>query len=256
MEVVLIPVLLGALGYLMWDEFKKTRHVTEGGSLGSRKRLCDYWTAGSVFDDIPTVLSRGVRLIELHVYSDEQGYPIVSKHTLSEGYDYAEDNWTFEECCIAILNGAFPSSDPMIISIVPHTENAVTMNRMAEHLKTTVRRHLIEGDVTRRPIDSLANKLIIVSGGNIQGTELEELVNMSWMGSELRRLTYNQAVHTRDQPELVAYNRNRISIVSIDEGFGKSNVNPDTVLAYGCQWNLFATPRSVVGFVEKPHGLQ
>ena len=253
MEVALV----GILGYLVWSELKSQSE--EDAPPSPSKRLCDYYVAGSVFEDPSVALARGIRLIELHVYGDEQGYPIVSKKPLNEGYDYAADKMSFESCCVTILNEAFPSDKPLILSIVPHTENSVTMNRIAEHLHTTVHRYLLPigtTDVHQAPMDTLKNKLVIVSGGNISGTALEPLVNLSWSGSHLRRLTYGQAIHSADQSDLVAYNRHSITMVAPDPLFGKSPVNPDTVLAYGCQWNLFANNRVQTGFVEKPRGLQ
>jgi hypothetical protein len=115
---------------------------------------------------------------------------------------------------------------------------------------------LDDKDIARKSLDELGNKLIIVSGDHVRGTVLEKLVNMSWSESDLRRLSYNQAVHSRDQSELVGYNRDHISIVAPDPAFGKAGVNPDTPFAYGCQWNLFPSSMAPGGFVEKHVGLQ
>lgn len=248
MEVALV----GILGYLVWSEWTAQQ---KGGNAMSRKRVCDYHVAGSVFEDLSTALARGVRLIELHVYADEQGYPVVAKHPMNDGYDYALDNDSFESCCVTLVNEAFPSPHPLILSIVSHTENAVTMNRVAEHLKTTLRKHLVKETqgIPTALLDRFADRVLIVSGGNFVGTELDPLVNLSWSGSDLRRLTYSQAIHPRDQRDLVAYNRDHITMVSPDAAFGKSAVNPETVRAYGCQWNLFGDQ---TGFVEKSAGLQ
>jgi hypothetical protein len=249
MKALLVAILLAILGYVIWIEF-----VDEPKLTGPRKRLCDYYVTGSVFEEPSVAIARGVRLLEVHVYSDESDQPIVAKKPLNEGYDYTYDNWTFESVCVQ-LNEAFPSPDPMILSIVPHTTKGTTLNRIAYHLKTTVRKHLLPGtrDIHSASLDSLAGKLIIVSGST-QGSELDELVNLSWSESKLRRLTYQQAIHSRDQKELVAFNRNAISMVAPDMAFKKSGVNPETIAAYGCQWILFDTGRK--GFVEKPAGLQ
>ena len=248
-------LLVAGLGYLVWDELNVQKKDTVAEH--PTRRLCDYYVAGSVFEDVPSALARGIRLIELHIYSDEQGWPIVAKKTLNEGYDYAYDNWTLDSCCISLLNGAFPSEDPLILSMVFHTENAVTMDRAADTLTTTIRKHLISSkDVVHTPVTQLKDTILIVSGGNTTGTKMEPLVNLTWAGSDLRRLTYSQAIHSRDQTELVAYNRDHITMVAPDPAFGKSVVNPDTALAYGCQWNLFANNRVQTGFVEKPRGLQ
>ena len=252
MEWLVAVGLVVLLIYLVLSELNGSNPVSV-----SRRRLCDYYVQGSVFEDIPSALKRGIRLLELHVYSDEQGWPVVAKNSLQGGYDYAEDNWTFEECCVSIVNDAFPSRDPLIVSIVPHTTNSVTLNRIAYHLNTTVRRHLIEDkDVHAKPIDELANKIILVSGGPISGTELDDMINLSWNNPQLRRLGYSQAVFPRDQPDLVAFNRNAITMVAPDPAFGKSKINPDIVRAYGCQWNLYPDSTASPGFVEKPSGLQ
>ena len=252
MEWLVALGLVVLLIYLVVSELKGTSPVSV-----SRRRLCDYYAQGSVFEDVSSALRRGIRLIELHVYSDEQGWPVVAKKSLQGGYDYAEDNWTFEECCVSIANDAFPSKDPLILSIVPHTTNNVTLNRIAHHLNTTVHRHLIaDKHGVETPIDELANKIVLVSGGNITGTDLEDLVNLSWNNSDLRRLGYSQAVFPRDQPDLVAFNRNAITLVAPDPAFGKTKVNPEVVRAYGCQWNLFPDASASPGFVEKPSGLQ
>jgi len=252
MKALLVAILLAILGYVIWMEVGVEAPVT-----GPRKRLCDYYVSGSVFEDPADAIARGVRLLEIHVYSDESDQPIVAKKPLNEGYDYAYDNWTFESVCVK-LNDAFPSKDPMILSIVPHTTKTTTLNRMAYHLKTTVRKNLLPPgtrDVHDTPIDQLAGKLVIVSGST-QGSEFDDFVNLSWSDSHLRRLTYQQAIHSRDQPELVAFNRNAISIVSPEVSFKKSPINPETLAAYGCQWSLFENPRAPKGFVEKPAGLQ
>ncbi len=176
MEWLIAVFLLLFIGYLLYDNT-----LGEQPTLMARKRLCDYYVPGSVFEDIPAALARGVRLLEVHVYSDERDHPVVALHPQNDGYDYALDNVTFEKVCVDIANDAFPSEDPFILSIVPHTEKSIVLNRVAEHLKTTVRRRLITAkeNIARMPVDKLKGKVIVVSGGNIVGTELEPLVNMS-----------------------------------------------------------------------------
>jgi len=251
MEWLIAIVLLLMIAYLMFDTT-----LGETPVLLPRKRLCDYYAAGSVFEDIPTALSRGVRVLEVHVYSDEQDQPVVALHPQNDGYDYALENITFEQVCILIANDAFPSNDPFILSIVPHTEKTITINRVAEHLKTTVRRRLVttNKNLATMPIDKLKGKVLIVSGGNAHGTELEELVNLSWNESGLRRLTYQQALHPRDEKDLIRYNRNNITIVAPDAELRTVNVRKDRPLAMGCQWNLYDT--SGGGFREKPEPLR
>ena len=251
MEIAIVLILFALLAYLLYDELNEGSTVPKT----SRKRLCDYYVAGSVFEDIPTVLKRGTRLLELHVYSDEQDHPVVAKYHLNSGYNYAEDNLSFDECCVDIVNDAFPSKDPMILSLVVHTDKSIVMDRIAETLQTTVRKHMIpDKDIQTRPLESFANKLIIVSGGAIQGTALEPLVNLSWSDSGVRRLTLQQALHPRDEPELMEFNRDRITVVAPEPELETIRANPDRPKAMGCQWNVYS--KGPGGFVEKPSSLQ
>lgn len=251
MEWPIAVVLLIAIGYLLMNET-----LGEQPTLMPRKRLCDYYVPGSVFEDIPTALARGTRLLEVHVYSDEQDQPVVALHPQNDGYDYAVDNITFEQVCILIANDAFPSNDPFILSIVPHTEKTITMNRVAEHLLTTVRRRLvsIHKKVATLPLDSLKGKVLVVSGGSVQGTELEQLVNLNWNESGLRRLTYQQASHPRDEKELIRYNRDNLTLVAPDPELRTVNAKWDKPMYLGCQWNLY--DRTGGGFREKPEALR
>lgn len=248
MEALIVVGLLVFIGYLLYDE-----QLGEPMVIGPpRKRLCDYTAAGGVYEDISAVLGRGSRLYEVHVYSDEQDHPVVAKQPLNDGYDYAEHNVPFERVCVDIVNDAFPSKDPFILSIVLHTNKAVTANECAYHLKTTARRHLLtsDGSVARMPLDMLADKLILVSGGNVRGTELEPIINLSWSGSDLRRLSYQQALHPRDESGLLAFNRDHITLVAPETEVRTINANPDRPRYLGCQWNLYDP--SGAGFVEKP----
>jgi hypothetical protein len=251
MKWILVVLLLAFLAYLVSEEIGGGK----APSLMSRKRLCDYYAAGSVFEDIPTALKKGIRLIELHIYSDERDQPVVATQPQNNGQDFAQQNISFEQCCIDIVNDAFPSKDPLILSIVPHTHKTIVWDRVAEHLTSILRSKLIVGtQIQGIPIDKLADSVVIVSGGPIQGTRFEHLVNLSWSSSGVRRLSYNEALHPRDPEELKRFNRDFISIVSPDPEFKKLMVNPNMPLAYGCQWNFFL--KNSTGFVEKPEGLQ
>jgi hypothetical protein len=250
MEFAIGAALVGILGYTIWKD-----GIDEEDAAVGRKRLCDYYVTGGVFEQASEVVGSGRRLLEVHLYSDENGKPIVAKTPLNPGYDYAYEYWTFDSVCVDLLQAWSSTSDPFILSIVPHVTNNVTLNLAADCLKTTVRRHLVSDVDPSTPLDELKNSLIVVSD-NVQGSELGPLVNLSWGDSKVRRLLYGQAMHPQDQAELVAYNRNAISLVVPDPTFGKSALDPKIAFAYGCQWLLFTSSRAAPGFVEKPAGLQ
>jgi hypothetical protein len=202
------------------------------------------------------VLGRGSRLYEAHIYSDEQDHPVVASVPAHEGGIVSEDSISFEQLCVDITNDAFPHKDPFILSLVLHTDKAVTANECAHHLRTTVRRHLIttSESIARMPLDGFSNRLLLVSGGTVRGTDLEPLINLSWSGEDLRRLSMQQAVHPRDEAGLIAYTRDHIAMVAPETEIRTLNANPDRPKYLGCQWNLY--DRSGGGFVDKPATLR
>lgn len=245
MEWFIIFFLVGLLTYFIYHEV----HGDEMPTPLQEGKLCDYYVPGSVFEPVSSALARGVRLIELHVYSDEQDHPVVAKHPLQDGYDYAEDNIPFSDACITLVNEAFPSKYPLILSIVPHTEKSTTLNSIADHIGTTLRKTLVsfrDSEIVSAPISSLAGKTIIVSGGNIQGTRLDDIVNLSWTGSAIRRLSYTQATSPRDPIELYKFNKVGISIVGPDPVFNKGTVDAEKIKSHGCQWNLYDSGSGMV----------
>jgi hypothetical protein len=240
MEQVVAAVLLLAIGYLFMDEFKGLAPPT----FDHNRRLCDYRCPGSTFESVSGALARGIRLIEVHVYSDAQDRPVVALQSGNKG-----DTVSFESVCVTLVNEAFPSSFPLILSIVPHTSTTFTLNKIAHDLSTTLHKKFLKTEeaVEGMLLGALANKLVIVSGPEVRGSNLEPLVNLSWGGSGLRRLEYAQAVYPRDSAELIEFNKNHISIVAPDITFDSSGGH-DNVYKYGCQWNLFARG-SETGFI-------
>ena len=242
--------------------------VTQLAPLGCPQpqeyRLCDFYAASSsysvfpgakIYDYvsdsiIPLAIKAGVRLVELDVYSDVNGQPVVGLKNQKLGTDYAYNTVPLEACCVSIINNAFNSisspvsSDPFILSLVFHTEKTTTINAAAEILKTTCRSHMLDPEYSYsrknlaiEPVCNLQSKLIIVSGGSgIKGSLMEELVNLSWSTSHLRRMTYTQASQPHDQDELIDYNRNNITMVVPDIGDDLVNNNPQILFTFGCQW--------------------
>jgi hypothetical protein len=228
-------------------------------------RLCDYYIASSAYSVfpstytydfvsdsvIPLVVKAGARLIELDVYAGDNDKPVVGLKNQELGYDYAKNSISFESCCVSIGNSAFNkvdtplSSDPFILSVVFHTDKTHVMNACAEILKSTLQRYMLgpeysfhRKNLAQEPMRNLGGKLIIVSGGNMKGSLFEELVNLSWSTSNLRRLTYMQASQPYDHEELVNSNRKHICMVVPEPEPDLKNNNPTVLFGYGCQWNL------------------
>lgn len=257
-------------------------------------RLCDYYVASSAYSVFPSnsvsdyisdsilplVIKSGARLVELDIYSDERDQPVVGLKNQNLGYDYSYNNLPFQACCVAIANSAFDlaetpvANDPFILSLVFHTDKTVTLDAAAEILKDTLRKNMLppeysyqRRDLAAEPLCNLKGKLILVSG-EVKGTKLEELVNLSWTSSNLRRLTYMQASQPYDHDELVDYNRQKITMVVPDAAASLKNANPEILFAYGCQWNLmtygsvdammelYVAHFQERSFVEKPESLR
>jgi hypothetical protein len=244
---------------------KVTQLAPLGCPVSDDTRLCDYYIASSaystfpssyVFDYIsdgviPLVVKAGARLVELDIYADGNDKPVVGLKNEAIGFDYAKNTVTFESCCVSIANSAFNkvetslSSDPFILSLMFHTNKTHTINACAEIIKTTLSKYTLGPDyayhrknLAVEPICNVAGKLIIVSGGNMKGTLIEELVNLSWSTSSLRRLTYMQASQPHDHDELINSNRQHITMVVPDPDPDLQNNNPTILFGYGCQWNL------------------
>ena len=244
---------------------KVTQLAPLGCPTGDETKLCDYYIASSsystfpgssVFDYvsdgvIPMVVKAGARLIELDIYKDTKENPVVGLKNEQIGYNYAKNTVPFEACCVAVANTAFNSvetpvsNDPFIMSLVFHTDDVTTINACAEIIKQTLSKYLLGPEYTYHkknlaiePICNLAGKLIIVSGGTTKGSIMEELINMSWDTSSLRRMTYMQASQPYDHEELIDHNRQHISMVVPDPDPDLKNNNPTILFSYGCQWNL------------------
>jgi hypothetical protein len=132
-----------------------------------------------------------------------------------------------------------------MLSLVFHTDKTNVINACAETLKTTCQKFMLDSEFsyTRKnlavePVCNLQNKLVIVSGGSVKGTLMEELVNLSWDTSHLRRMTYTQASQPHDHEELINFNRNHITMVVPDADGDLINMNSEILFTYGCQWNL------------------
>jgi hypothetical protein len=240
MEVLLGVAAIALAGYLI------TREVdSEMPTNTPRKRVADYYVAGAAYEDPVSVIKKGMRLMELHVGSDQQDRPVV----LGSSLRGAESENKFEPVCVAILNQAFPSRDPFILSLVFHTDTTVTLNAVAKSLRETLHRHLVPPtpELAELPLDSLANKLILVSGPETRGTDLEALVTLSWGESNLRRLDYARALHPRDPEELRQFAAHNLVLVVSDKS---KNVyaGDNEIVASGCQWNLAG---SGAGFIER-----
>jgi len=233
MELVLGVGAIALAGYLISREVGNDFPTPENTQ---RKRVADYYVAGTT--DVADALSSGKRLLELHIGSDMQDRPVILP---------SEEK--FEPACVTLLNKAFGGKDPFILSLVFHTDTTVTLNAVAKSLRETLHRHLVPPtpELAELPLDSLAGKLILVSGPETRGSDLDSLVTLSWGDSGLRRLDYARALHPREPEELRQFAAHHLVLVVTDKS---KNVyaGDNEVIASGCQWNLAG---SGAGFIER-----
>jgi len=235
MEALLAVGALALAGYVIFHEVKTELPTPD---QVPRKRLADYYVSGSVYEDPAAVIARGKRLLELHIGADMQDRPVVL------GSDKTESK--FEPVCVAILNQAFPNRDPFILSLVFHTDTTVTLNAVAKSLRETVHRHLVppNPELADVSVDTLAGKLILVSGPEVRGSDLEPMITLSWGDSGLRRLDYARALHPREPEELRQFATHHIVLVVPDKSKGVY-AGDNEIIQSGCQWNLGGTGRGL-----------
>ena len=226
-------------------------------------KLCDYFVASSAYSFIPggtpytdlttdaisKVIQAGARLIELHIYG-RNGKPVVGLQS-DTGKKVTFTMLPLEDCCTAIANTAWNagstknSTDPLMLSIVFHSDDTKIANATAGTIKNTLQRYLLGSEysyqrknLAAEPVCNLQGKLVILSGEYVKGTLMDELVNLSWLSSHLRRQTYTEASQTYNYQELTDYNRRNITMVVPDSYESLSNSSPDIVFSFGCQWVL------------------
>jgi hypothetical protein len=225
--------------------------------------LCDYYMSASGYSVIPyttintyivtdaltKVIKGGARLVELDIYAVNKK-PAVGLADAKTLKMTTYNTLSFEDCCVTIGNAAFNSAvtpgynNPFVVSLVFHTSDNQIINQCADTMKNTLRRYMLGSEYSYQrkhlgvePICKLMGKLIIVSGENVKGNGMDELVNMSWVSSQMRRMTYTQASQTFDHEELIEYNKRNITLVVPDMTTTSiSNKNAEICFSYGCQW--------------------
>jgi hypothetical protein len=182
------------------------------------------------------------------------GIPVVGLADKKTGKMSTYNTSKFEDCCISLANNMFSAdatigyNNPFVLSLLFQSNDNAFMTQCAEIIKTTLRKFMLDSsfsyqrkNIALEPICNLMGKLIVVSGENIKGNGMDELVNMSWSSSNMRRLTYSQASQTYDIDELIEYNKRNITLVVPDlDTTIFENKNPEICYSYGCQWVAMA----------------
>jgi len=225
--------------------------------------LCDYYMASSGYTVIPSttvytyittgaiteVIKGGARLIELDIYSVNND-AVVGLADSKTNNMFTYNTLKFEDCCTTLANTMFSSGttpgyqNPFVLSLNFHSEDNAFITRCADVMKMTLRKFMLHSgysyqrkNLAVEPICNLMGKLVIISGGNTKGNGMDELVNMSWASSNLRRMTYTEASQTFDHEELIEYNKRNITLVVPDmTSSDVKNKNAEICFSFGCQW--------------------
>lgn len=290
------------LGYtvgLLQDTYKGLLSVAPlycGGAAGAGTglKVCDYYIAGSaqsVFpsnkasdyasaDALAAILSAGARWIELHIY-EENGEPVVALENAKFQFRLSYNSVRLADALNAIATTAWTSSkvsnasDPLFLSLKVHEDDTNLINAVAKMIRDKLSGHLLDMtyshqqiNIAQEPVCNLLNKAVIVSGDNHKGTELDELVNISWSGPNLQRLTLTQANETHDIQTLTNFNRQNLTMVVPDPGLDFKNKSAFASWTFGCQAVLmyYGSPDDAMeeyvakfqtaSFVEKPEELR
>ena len=239
--------------------------LTKAEPLGcpNKNTLGDYYVSSSgytiipgntintyiVTDAITKVVKGGARVIELDVYAVDKK-PVVGLADAKTLKMTTYNTLSFEDCCVTIANSAFNSAvtpgynNPFILSLVFHTSDNAILTQCADTMKNTLRKNMLNSEYSYQrknlavePICNLMGKLVVVSGEHIKGNGMDELVNMSWVSSQMRRMTYTQASQTFDHEELIEFNKRNITLVVPDmKTSAITNGNAEICFSYGCQW--------------------
>uniref|UniRef100_A0A6C0HLQ5 PI-PLC Y-box domain-containing protein n=1 Tax=viral metagenome TaxID=1070528 RepID=A0A6C0HLQ5_9ZZZZ len=217
--------------------------TASANSVYSGKTAYDYTYVSS----IEKVIKGGARLVDLHIY-DIDDVPTVGLSDPKTGTLYSYNGISLEDCCTTVANTAFAAGtpgnqNPFVLSMKFHSTDNAFMTKCADVIKTTLSKYLLDLPYTYQkknlavePICNLLGKLVIVSGKETKGNGMDELTNMSWDSSNMRRLSYRQAAETYDYEELTEFNRRGITMVVPEDGTDFKNGNPQICFGFGCQW--------------------
>jgi len=235
-------------------------------------KLCDFYVASSYKSFLPCtnyydyssiqsvekMIRLGARFIDLDIFNksfDEHTEPVICTGTEIGNWQYTT-YITLEDTCKMIAQTAFNStlvhnaSDPFFICFNFKTwYNKETISKCAEIIKNHFQHKLLSPDygwqgrntsanIALAPIKELFNKLIIISTGDIQGTDMDELCNLHpEKNINLRAYTNRQVKDSYNPSELKEYNKRNLTLVTPDFNSRiKENYNFYTPYYLGCQF--------------------
>ena len=234
-------------------------------------KLCDFWVASSYKSYLPCTnyydysspeaikktLLYGARFIDLDIMN--KSFSTCTEPVVCTGDEVGNWKYTtpimFNECIDVIVKYAFSGkikngNDPFFLHLNFKTwYNKKTIDKCAEIIKASLASKFLSQDYSYQgrysgknlattPIKELLGKLIIISPNKLEGTAMDEIVNLNpYSGGNTRVLTYDKVKESYDPKELAEYNKKNITFVYPNfKDRKKENFNFFTPYYLGCQF--------------------
>jgi hypothetical protein len=255
------------------------RSISDNASLGGAEsdvRLCDVYVASSYksylpcsymwdyasVDAVAQVIRCGARLVDLDIYNYTFQESSTVKPMVYNGWEVGQFPATtrvaFEDCVIAAMRVAFDSkqvgnyNDPLFFRLNFRTwGNRETIDHCARIIKHHCEQRLLSSEYAYQGrnagkslatafLKDLVGKVIIFSSGNIEGTAMDELTNLSLTNStyNARLQTYDDYLRGEDVEEVQQFNSKHISVIEPDTTGARQFVaeNFFTAMCLGAQF--------------------
>ena len=240
------------------------------------KKLCDYYICcafrpylikNQFFDymDLEMVkrlLRLGVRAMYVDVYNSnltETAEPIISVGFTQGQWKLSLNKIKFDDFCKLIAITAFSTGfvnnfdDPFILCLDLHTQGNIScLNKMKKIIYKRFKRYLLDNSFTyskknigETKIKHLMRKIIIMSSGGYESSDLAELINYSWDKNHVKKISYealdptviNTKVIKLDSNTLKEFNKHNLTLVVPDEySLFTYNYDPKYFWGAGCQF--------------------
>ena len=213
---------------------------------------------------LTSVIESGARLIWFDIFNENMNVdcrPVVSNGRDLGNWKYTLNTIYFEDAIKRVAQIAFSSgyvnnyNDPLFIALNLNVQNnLLTLNKIkriiVKHLRTKLlpsRYGFISKNIANVKIKELLGKVVILTSGGYDSSDLKEIINYSWDKPEMRLLNYKGLSSDRnivssikyDKEEIKTFNAENISLVLPEENSIFTN-NYDTRDAFntGCQFVL------------------
>ena len=207
---------------------------------------------------LTNVIKQGYRLLDFEVYDVNDTAVVATSSSLKFTEKGTYNSIPIQDVIQHIASKAVSNSmttdtcpnafDPLILHFRIKSKHLDIYNQIADAIveyldsKLLSNEHSYENkgnNLGMMNLKSLLGKVIIMVDKNennhLEGTKMDELVNMTGGSVFLRNLSYNDVVHTPDMDELIEYNRKNMTISYPNLSYQSKNYNSSVVMQYGVQ---------------------